>query len=296
MERGKGIMVCAALLVLVAGLTWKGLQAGTHSVPEASDSQSEPGRAPPSQSPHPAARLNRADADYQTAVWLLPRAQELASRSDAGDAEASYELSLIYGECVSFFDPTQDEPTGMPPDRRPALYRSGAWLSQRCDGIDRQDAGEASFRYRRRAAEQGHFAAQIIERYFGGMLQGASRPSTDEQVSIIEKALARNDGQAYLALSEGLSYDPGGVHEALAPYPAGTDVDAAAWMLAACDAGVPCGADSVLLHELCGTASLCGEDSVEAALGLKLSPEELVVARQKADALAIRSRDLRGRR
>lgn len=289
-------MVCAALLVLVAGLTWKGLQAGTHSVPEASGSQSEPGRAPPAQPPHPAARLNRADANYQTAVWLLPRVQELASRSDAGDAEASYELSLIYGECVSFFDPTQDQPTGMPPDRMPALHRSGAWLSQRCDGIDRQDAGEASFRYRRRAAEQGHFAAQIIERYFGGMLQGASRPSTDEQVSIIEKALARNDGQAYLALSEGLSYDPGGVHEALAPYPAGTDVDAAAWMLAACDAGVPCGADSVLLHELCGTASLCGEDSVEAALGLKLSPEELVVARQQADALAIRSRDLRGRR
>lgn len=66
-------------------------------------------------------------------------------------------------------------------------------------------------------------------------------------------------------------------------------------MIAACDAGVPCGADSVLLHELCGTASLCGEDSVEAALGLKLSPEELAVARQRADALAIRSRELRGR-
>ncbi|MDV9042482.1 hypothetical protein [Stenotrophomonas sp. RAC2] len=296
MERSKGIAVCAALLVLVAGLTWKGLQAGTDSVPEASKSRSDPGGAPPPRHPHLAARLDPADASYQTATWLLPRVHELARRSDAGDAEASYELSLIYGECISFFDPAQDEPTGMPPDRRPALYRSGAWLSQRCDGIDRQAAGDASFRYRRRAAEQGHFAAQIIERYFGGMLQGASRPSTEEQVAIIEEALARSDGQAYLALSEGLSYDPGGVHEALAPYPAGTEVDAAAWMIAACDAGVPCGADSALLHELCGTASLCGEDSVEAALGLKLSPEELVVARQRADALAARSRDLRSRR
>lgn len=209
MERGKGSLACAALLVLVAGMAWKGLPAGTESAPEASDVQSESGTAPPAPHPHPAAPLDRAGANYQTAVWLLPRVHELASRSDAGDAEASYELSLIHAECISFFDPTQDEPTGMPPDRRPALYRSGAWLSRRCDGIDRQDAAEASFRYRRRAAEQGHFAAQIIERYFGGMLQGASRPSTDEQVSIIEKALARGDGQAYLALSEGLSYDPG---------------------------------------------------------------------------------------
>ena len=299
MERRKNVVVTAVLvaLALAIGWTWRGgshtaADSGPHDAQAAGDGADDAQAAP---RPRPVARQNPGLADFQTAVWLLPLVDELARRSAAGDAQASYELSLIYEECIGYFDPAQGTvTTGVPPEQRPALYRSGAWLATRCEGIGGREDTLASFRYRRLAAEQGHLAAQIIQLSFADRLQGAERLSPDEQRSLIEVALARGDGQAYLALSSALAYDPGGVGEALAPYPAGNEVAVAAWMMAACDAGVPCGADSALLHELCGRSIMCGGDSVQAAVVQQLSAAERALARQQADALALRSRGLRG--
>ncbi len=299
MESRKKIALGAVLvaLALAIGWAWRGglhtaAYSGPHGAQAAGDGADD---AQAASRPRPVARQNPARADFQTAVWLLPLVDGLARRSAAGDAQASYELSLIYEECIGYFDPAQGTVApAVPREQRSALYRSGAWLATRCEGLGSREDILASFRYRRLAAEQGHLAALIIQLSFAERLQGGERFSPEEQRSLIEVALARGDGQAYLALSMALAYDPGGVGEALAPYPAGNEVAVAAWMMAACDAGVPCGANSALLHDLCGRSFMCSGQSVQAAVVQQLSAAERALARQQADALALRARGLRG--
>ncbi len=221
-------------------------------------------------------------ARYASAKWLLPMIDGLKQRSLAGDAEASYLLSRIYNECTGYFDPQMLDLSAMPAEQRAAKYRSTAWMGQRCEGIDGNEAALAWVRYRRVAADQGAFAAQVEDVFEGTRAYGEPKLSPADQKRVIELALSAQDPYAYLALSRALGYSGDGSMAALSPYPAGTQSDSAAWMLAACDRGLPCGADSPLLHQLCATGSMCGAGSVAEALGLSMSPDELDQARARA--------------
>ena len=224
-------------------------------------------------------------AAYASAKWLLPLVAGLEQRSLAGDAEATYLLSRIYSDCIWYHDPRLLEPTGIGPERLAGLYRSAAWMAQRCEGIDGTDAALSYSHYRGLAADQGSFAAHVEEVLAPTQLMQGQGASAEERRSVLAMALARGDPQAYLALSRVLGGYPADAMTALAPYPGGTQAASAAWMLAACDAGLPCGPGSPLLHQLCATGMMCGVESVAEAWGQILSPQELAQAQASAAAL-----------
>ena len=223
-------------------------------------------------------------AAYVSAKWLLPMIAGLKQRSQAGDAEASFMLSRIYSDCIWYHDPRLLEPSGILPERLAGLHRSAAWMAQRCEGIDGTEATLGFSHYRRLAADQGSFAAQVEDVFAPAQPMHGQGPSPEDQKSVVEMALARRDPQAYLVLARVLGY-PVDATAALAPFPAGTQAASAAWMLAACDAGLPCGPGSPLLHQLCATGTMCGADSVADAWGQMLSPQELEQAQASAAAL-----------
>ncbi|HIE4564549.1 TPA: hypothetical protein ACXNIY_002628 [Stenotrophomonas maltophilia] len=281
----------ALALLLVLGWAWR-----TSPFPL---QHLERGAATPSPLPLETADVGARDrhrpgpalSSYVSARWLQPLIADLTQRSDAGDAEASFALSRVYSECIWFFDPSLVEPTGVPSAQRPALRRSAVWLATRCDGIDGREAALGYARFRRVAADQGSLPAQI-EELFNGALTPVDATRVDDQRTLIEAALARSDGEAYLVLSRALGYGAERTN-ALAPYPTGTPADSGAWMLAACNVGVACGPSSPLLHQLCGTGLLCGADSVQEALAMTLTVEEMVQARERANEVMELSRRIR---
>lgn len=241
--------------------------------------------------------LNR----YYQADQLLPLMADLEERSRAGDADASLALSRIHDECA--MAPTSVAGlfhAGVPQARIDAIERSGAWLKNRCAGMPDDTVGAIRklLDYRALAAAQGNLAAQIEQRMHEG---GAGLPldqrlSVDDHRTIAEAVLMEGDGEAYMAMSNLMGQHVADRSEALLPFRGGTTSDEAAWMIAGCRSGVPCGRDSALLNRLCARNGGCGDGVVEVLYADGgLTPDQLALAYERADEIMADSRRLGGR-
>ncbi|SFR77115.1 hypothetical protein SAMN04487782_0201 [Stenotrophomonas maltophilia] len=222
-------------------------------------------------------------ARYREAARLDLLIADLAQRSRSGDADASLALSRIYDECTMFLGPAAIATIDIPAERRAALIRSHAWLQRRCAGFSPGIVeGIRNVRhYRSLAARQGSLVAQIEEQIRHA---GFDLPLADHR-TLIEAVLLQDDGEAYLALSNLMGSTAADRRQQLQAVPAGSEVAAAAWILAGCRLGVPCGIDSPLLNRLCGQAGMCGPESVEDLFTSNLQPEDRDAAQAGADAI-----------
>ncbi|HEL5052767.1 TPA: hypothetical protein UOA92_000532 [Stenotrophomonas maltophilia] len=250
-----------------------GAEAALHGAP-ASAAASGTGQAKPVLSPM---------ARYREAARLDLLIADLEQRSRTGDADASLALSRIYDECTMFLDPAAIATIDIPPERRAALIRSHAWLQRRCAGFS--PGTVESIRnvrhYRSLAARQGSLVAQIEEQIRHA---GFDLPVADHR-TLIEAVLLQDDGEAYVALSNLMGSTAADRRQQLQAVPAGSEVAAAAWILAGCRLGVPCGIDSPLLNRLCSQAGMCGPESVEDLFTSDLQPEDRDAAQAGADAI-----------
>lgn len=281
---------CVAALLVILAMTlvvaWRrsadstpsprtgiGAEAALHGAP-ASVAAAGTGQARPVLSPM---------ARYREAARLDLLIADLEQRSRSGDADASLALSRIYDECMMFLDPAAIATIDIPPERRAALIRSHAWLQRRCAGFSpgTVESIRNVLHYRSLAARQGSLVAQIEEQIRHA---GFDLPLADHR-TLIEAVLLQGDGEAYLALSNLMGSTAAGRREQLQDVPAGSEVAAAAWMLAGCRLGVPCGIDSPLLNRLCSQAGMCGPESVEDLFTSNLQPEDRDAAQAGADAI-----------
>lgn len=280
---------CVAALLVILAMTvvgWRrsadstpspttgiGAEAALHGAP-ASVAAAGTGQARPVLSPM---------ARYREAARLDLLIADLEQRSRSGDADASLALSRIYDECMMSLDPTALATMDIPTARRAALIRSHAWLQRRCAGFSPGivESIRNVRHYRSLAARQGSLVAQIEEQIRHA---GFDLPVADHR-TLIEAVLLQEDGEAYVALSNLMGSTAAGRREQLQGVPAGSEVATAAWMLAGCRLGIPCGIDSPLLNRLCGQSCMCGPESVEDLFTSDLQPEDRDAAQAGADAI-----------
>lgn len=250
-----------------------GAEAALHGAP-ASAAAAGTGQAKPVLSPM---------ARYREAARLDLLIADLEQRSRSGDADASLALSRIYDECMMFLDPAAIATIDIPTARRAALIRSHAWLQRRCAGVSLRilESIRNVRHYRSLAARQGSLVAQIEEL----IPLARSDLSLADHRTLIEAVLLQEDGEAYVALSNLMGSTAAGRREQLQGVPAGSEVATAAWMLAGCRLGIPCGIDSPLLNRLCGQSGMCGPESVEDLFTSDLQPEDRDAAQAGADAI-----------
>ncbi|HBG89833.1 MAG TPA: hypothetical protein DDX20_06685, partial [Stenotrophomonas sp.] len=114
------------------------------------------------------------------------------------------------------------------------------------------------FNERRRAALQGNLAAEAAL-----FAEGEPLHSNDQyRRDLVERVRTSRDPEAYMALAPGMGVRAAG-DKALANMVAGEQLSEMAWRVAACQLGLPCGADSVLMNSYCANGGICSQDGTQ---------------------------------
>ncbi|HDS1578044.1 TPA: hypothetical protein QEL15_000060 [Stenotrophomonas maltophilia] len=299
---GRALPAASAILAIALALSLGACGSEADRLPAPSpsitDAASEPLSAAAIRQGAPLHATGNSALDrYNHTDRLRPLIADLEYLSSSGDDNASLALSRVYSECSGAIDATLLSAAEIPRERLSALARSSGWLKQRCDGVA-LTAPEAIARqrhYRDLAAEQGSLVAQIEKTVLSGALVLPDRNfSVEDHRTLVDAVLMQDDGEAYVALAGLMGDTAASRTRQMQPFKVGTQVDEVAWILAGCQKGVPCGADSALLNRMCGQAGMCGYGSVEDtyANGV-LTNEEMSEARSRASTIIAMSRKMK---
>ncbi|KAF1015061.1 MAG: hypothetical protein GAK31_02549 [Stenotrophomonas maltophilia] len=105
---------------------------------------------------------------------------------------------------------------------------------------------------RRRAAVQGNLPAEASLFAAGDPLNNTPEYRQD----LVERVLDSRDPEAYMALAPGMGLRAAG-DKTLSGFVAGDPLSELAWRVAACELGMPCGPDSVLVNSYCANGGIC---------------------------------------
>ncbi|MFL4598289.1 hypothetical protein ACJ6WI_13570 [Stenotrophomonas maltophilia] len=232
---------------------------------------------------------------YYTARNVQPLLADLELLSRSGDANASFVLSRIHDDCAVIPDWGPLAGLDIAQEKKVALQRSSAWFKARCEGVseDVVSGFRNRKRYRELAVKQGSLAAQI-EQAAPGLHLADQDLSVEDHKTFVEAVLMQDDGEAYMALAAIMGEAASHRIQEMKPYKVGSPVEEAAWMLAGCRKGVPCGADSPILQRMC-RASVCGYNSLEELYSHgMLAPEQMQQARARMEEIIALSKGVSG--
>lgn len=206
----------------------------------------------------------RADIEGETDLFAY--AQRLKAQAGQGNHEARWMLSRVYDYCAQYaVDPggyrlDNNVLAGLGLSAAPAMVQARERVAQRCGGFVPGDKLGPSlvFNERRRAALQGNLAAEAAL-----FAEGEPLHSNDQyRRDLVERVRTSRDPEAYMALAPGMGVRAAG-DKALANMVAGEQLSEMAWRVAACQLGLPCGADSVLMNSYCANGGICSQDGTQ---------------------------------
>ncbi|WP_305805275.1 hypothetical protein [Stenotrophomonas sp. YIM B06876] len=202
-------------------------------------------------------------AGFEATSDLYAYAQQLYQAGDAGNAEATWLLSRVYDYCAGYArDPAgyaldSQQLAGLGRDAVPGLARARARVGRRCAGFTAADGlGRGlTLAQRKQAADAGNLAAEAS-------LLAAGQPlyaDAGYRRGLVERVVASQDPEAFLALSPAMGASAAS-DEAYRGLVAGDQFSQLAWQLAACELGLACGPDSVLMNSYCANGGVCSRD------------------------------------
>ncbi|GAB3377112.1 hypothetical protein GCM10027431_32640 [Lysobacter rhizosphaerae] len=186
---------------------------------------------------------------------LFAVASSLEARSRSGEGQASREIAKIYEDCWLYaknpagFESDAQTLAKLQPKTAAKRLSAARIVMNRCHGFAGANIGpEAVAEYRALAMRQGDLAAEVEKFAQGAMVGNAS---TDEVKLTVDEVMASRDPDAFAAMASLMG--PAGVEyqENLSPIPAGSLLAEAAWNVAACRLGRPCGPDSAAVLRMC---------------------------------------------
>lgn len=200
---------------------------------------------------------------FEHATDLYAFASTLATAARAGDPEAAWMLSRVYEYCSSY----AAGPAGYAGDTQ-AISDTGALtsaarvaartrVSTRCSRF--APADELSYTVilaiTTDAAEAGNLAAEAALLAIGEPLY----PADEYRSGLVERVRESRDPEAYVALAPAMGIRASG-DRAFSEQVAGTQLAEVAWQVAACELGMDCSADSVLMTDHCANGGICSRD------------------------------------
>lgn len=205
-------------------------------------------------------------AALENAPDLFGYAQQLQRAGGAGNAEATWLLSRIYDYCTSYaLDPSAyalDNQTlaGLGLTASPGLVAARERVGRRCTGFTPADGlGRVlTLTQRKQAAADGSLAAEAS-------LLAAGEPLREDAAyrrALVERVVESQDPEAYLALSPAMGASAAS-DDAYRGLVAGDQFSQLAWQLAACELGLACGPNSVLMNSYCANGGVCSRDSAQ---------------------------------
>lgn len=205
-------------------------------------------------------------ADIEDATDLYAYAQRLRVQADEGNHEARWMLSRVYDYCAQYaIDPggyrlDNNVLAGLGLTAAPAMVQARERVAQRCGGFVPGDRlGSALvLAERRKAATQGNLAAEASLFAEGEPLHDSPEYRRD----LVERVRTSRDPEAFMAIAPGMGVRAAG-DQALTGLVAGEQLSELAWRVAACELGLPCGADSVLVNSFCANGGICSQDGTQ---------------------------------
>ncbi|MBH1627688.1 hypothetical protein I5U62_12255 [Stenotrophomonas maltophilia] len=205
-------------------------------------------------------------ADIEDASDLYAYAQRLRVQADTGNHEARWMLSRVYDYCAQYaLDPggyrlDNNVLSGLGLTAAPAMIEARERVAQRCGGFVPGDKLGAALvlAERRKAAAQGNLAAEASLFAEGEPLHDSAEYRRD----LVERVRTSRDPEAYMAIAPAMGVRAAG-DRALDGLVAGEQLSELAWRLAACELGLPCGADSVLVNSFCANGGICSQDGAQ---------------------------------
>lgn len=203
-------------------------------------------------------------ADIEGDTDLFAYAQRLRWQADTGNVEARWMLSRVYDYCSPYAnDPggyqlDNNVLAGMGQGASTAMASARERVATRCGGFVASDGLGYSlvFQQRRQAAQGGSLAAEASLLADGQPLQ------YDEgyRRELVQRVRDSHDPEAYMALAPAMGVRASG-DRAMVDMVAGEALSELAWRVAACELGMPCSADSVLMNSFCANGGICSEDA-----------------------------------
>ncbi|MEG2803962.1 hypothetical protein [Stenotrophomonas sp.] len=202
-------------------------------------------------------------ADIEGDTDLFAYAQRLQLQASQGNAEAAWMVSRVYDYCAIYaMDPGGYQLdnallSGMGMTAAPAMVQARERVARRCGGFVASDGlgRQLILTQRRQAAKAGNLAAEASLFAEGQPLQD----NAGYRRGLVERVMDSHDPEAYMALSSGMGQRASG-DRALDGLVAGDSFSELAWRLAACELGMACGADSVLMNNFCANGGICSQD------------------------------------
>ena len=175
-------------------------------------------------------------------------------------------LSRVYDYCAQYaLDPggyrlDNNVLSGLGLTAAPAMIEARERVAQRCGGFVPGDKLGAALvlAERRKAAAQGNLAAEASLFAEGEPLHDSAEYRRD----LVERVRTSRDPEAYMAIAPGMGVRAAG-DRALDGLVAGEQLSELAWRLAACELGLACGADSVLVNNFCANGGICSQDGAQ---------------------------------
>lgn len=203
----------------------------------------------------------RADIEGDTDLFVY--AQRLQQQAAQGNAEASWMVSRVYDYCAMYaMDPggyqlDNNVLTGLGMSASAPMVQARERVSRRCAGFVSSDnlGRQLILTQRLQAARSGNLAAEAALFAEGQALE----PSPDYRRDLVERVLDSRDPEAFMALAPGMGQRASG-DQAMQGMVAGDQFSELAWRLAACELGMACGADSVLMNNFCANGGICSQD------------------------------------
>jgi len=202
-------------------------------------------------------------ADIEGDTDLFAYAQRLQLQAANGNAEAAWMVSRVYDYCATYaMDPGGYQLdnallSGMGMTASPIMVQARERVARRCDGFVSSDGlgRQLILTQRLQAAKAGNLAAEASLFAEGQPLQNTPA----YRRGLVERVMDSRDPEAYMALSTGMGQRASG-DRALDGLVAGDQFSELAWRLAACELGMACGADSVLMNNFCANGGICSQD------------------------------------
>jgi len=202
-------------------------------------------------------------ADIEGDTDLFAYAQRLRLQAANGNAEAGWMVSRVYDYCAIYaMDPGGYQLdnallTGMGMSASAPMVQARERVSRRCAGFVASDGLGRSLILTQRvlAARAGNLAAEAALFAEGQPL----KDSADYRRDLVERVMESRDPEAYMAISTAMGQRASG-DAALQGLVAGDQFSELAWRLAACELGMACGPDSVLMNNFCANGGICSQD------------------------------------
>lgn len=202
-------------------------------------------------------------ADIEGDTDLFAYAQRLQLQAANGNAEASWMISRVYDYCAIYaMDPGGYQLdnallTGLGMTASPAMVQARERVARRCGGFVASDGlgRQLILTQRVQAATAGNLAAEAALFADGQPLQN----SPDYRRGLVERVRESRDPEAFMALAPAMGQRASG-DSALNGLVAGDQYSELAWRLGACELGMACGPDSVLMNNFCANGGICSQD------------------------------------